>query len=53
MRVSTTPSLMVISRVIEDWGAGSGEDAHEYALWAMKYLQLGALQPLDDVLRTM
>jgi hypothetical protein len=44
---------MVISRVIEDWGAGSGEDAYEYALWAMKYLQWRALQPLDDVLRKM
>ncbi|MDE0809286.1 MAG: hypothetical protein OSB69_08145 [Alphaproteobacteria bacterium] len=43
MRVSTTTSLMVISRVIEDCGAGSGEDAREYALRAMEYLQLGAL----------
>jgi biuret amidohydrolase len=40
-------------RVIEDCVAGSSQDAHEYALRAMEYLQSGARRPLDDVLRAM
>ena len=40
-------------RVIEDCVAGSGEQAHEYALQAMEYLQTGARRSLDEVLAAM
>ena len=40
-------------RVIEDCVAGSSEQAHEYALQAMEYLQTGARRSLEEVLRAM
>lgn len=40
-------------RVIEDCVAGSSEDAHEYALQAMEYLQTGARRSLAEVLEAM
>ena len=40
-------------RVIEDCVAGSSEQAHEYSLQAMEYLQTGARRSLDDVLDAM
>jgi nicotinamidase-related amidase len=40
-------------RVIEDCVAGSSEDAHEYALRAMEYLQSGARRSLGEVLDAM
>ena len=40
-------------RVIEDCVAGSSEQAHEYALQAMEYLQTGARRSLDEVLVSM
>ena len=40
-------------RVIEDCVAGSTEQAHEYALQAMEYLQTGARRSLDEVLTAM
>ncbi|MGI9601439.1 MAG: cysteine hydrolase family protein [Acidimicrobiales bacterium] len=40
-------------RVIEDCVAGSTEQAHEYALQAMEYLQHGARRSLDEVLAAM
>lgn len=40
-------------RVIEDCVAGSSEDAHEYALRAMEYLQSGARRTLPEVLDAM
>jgi biuret amidohydrolase len=40
-------------RVIEDCVAGSSEDAHEYALRAMEYLQSGARRSLSEVLSAM
>ena len=40
-------------RVIEDCVAGSTEQAHEYALQAMEYLQSGARRSLDEVLDAM
>ncbi|HUS97562.1 MAG TPA: cysteine hydrolase [Hyphomicrobiaceae bacterium] len=40
-------------RVIEDCVAGSAEDAHEYALRAMEYLQTGARRSLSEVLKAM
>jgi len=40
-------------RVIEDCVAGSSEDAHEYSLQAMEYLQSGARRSLYDVLDAM
>jgi nicotinamidase-related amidase len=40
-------------RVIEDCVAGSSEQAHEYALQAMEYLQTGARRSLDEVLGAM
>ncbi|NNL13149.1 MAG: cysteine hydrolase [Acidimicrobiia bacterium] len=40
-------------RVIEDCVAGSSEQAHEYALQAMEYLQTGARRSLAKVLEAM
>ena len=40
-------------RVIEDCVAGSSEQAHEYALQAMEYLQTGARRSLAEVLDAM
>jgi nicotinamidase-related amidase len=40
-------------RVIDDCVAGSSEQAHEYALQAMEYLQTGARRSLEEVLRAM
>ena len=40
-------------RVIEDCVAGSSENAHEYALQAMEYLQTGARRSLDEALDAM
>ena len=40
-------------RVIEDCVAGSSQQAHEYALQAMEYLQTGARRSLDEVLAAM
>jgi len=40
-------------RVIEDCVAGSSEDAHEAALRAMEYLQMGARRSIDEVLTAM
>jgi nicotinamidase-related amidase len=40
-------------RVIEDCVAGSSEQAHEYALRAMEYLQSGARRSLSEVLEAM
>lgn len=40
-------------RVIEDCVAGSSNDAHEYSLRAMEYLQTGARRSLDEVLTAM
>ena len=40
-------------RVIEDCVAGSSEQAHEYALQAMEYLQTGARRSLDEVVAAM
>ena len=40
-------------RVIEDCVAGSTEQAHEYALQAMEYLQSGARRSLDEALDAM
>jgi nicotinamidase-related amidase len=40
-------------RVIEDCVAGSTEQAHEYSLQAMEYLQTGARRSLDEVLAAM
>jgi len=40
-------------RVIEDCVAGSSENAHEYSLQAMEYLQTGARRSLDEVLGAM
>ncbi|NNE23211.1 MAG: cysteine hydrolase [Rhizobiales bacterium] len=40
-------------RVIEDCVAGSSEDAHEAALRAMEYLQIGARRSLAEVLAAM
>lgn len=40
-------------RVIEACVAGSSEDAHEYALRAMEYLQTGARRSLDEVVEAM
>lgn len=40
-------------RVIEDCVAGSSENAHEYSLQAMEYLQTGARRALDEVLAAM
>ena len=40
-------------RVIEDCVAGSSENAHEYSLQAMEYLQTGARRSLDAVTHAM
>ena len=40
-------------RVIEDCVAGSSEQAHEYSLQAMEYLQTGARRSLAEVLAAM
>lgn len=40
-------------RVIEDCVAGSSEDAHEYSLRAMEYLQTGARRSLGESLTAM
>ena len=40
-------------RVIEDCVAGSSENAHEYSLRAMEYLQTGARRSLTEVLEAM
>ncbi len=40
-------------RVIEDCVAGSSQDAHEYSLRAMEYLQSGARRSLPEVLEAM
>ena len=40
-------------RVIEDCVAGSSEQAHEYALQAMEYLQTGARRSLAEALEAM
>lgn len=40
-------------RVIEDCVAGSTEQAHEYSLQAMEYLQSGARRSLDEVVAAM
>lgn len=40
-------------RVIEDCVAGSSENAHEYSLQAMEYLQTGARRSLDEVVAAM
>ena len=40
-------------RVIEDCVAGSSEQAHEYSLQAMEYLQTGARRSLAEVLEAM
>lgn len=40
-------------RVFEDCVAGSSENAHEYSLQAMDYLQTGARRSLDEVLTCM
>ena len=40
-------------RVIEDCVAGSSEDAHEYSLRAMEYLQSGARRSLPEVIEAM